>query len=46
MDEDVEALRSEETLIAQAHSRSGCMRATVSLAGVRLPKHALVVEPV
>jgi len=44
--EDVEGLRSANTLIAQAHNRAGCMRATVSPAGVRLPKHAPVTETV
>jgi len=44
--EDVEALRSADTPVEQAHSRAGRMRATVSPAGVRLPKHAPVVETV
>jgi len=38
--------RCTDKPIAQAHSRAGCTRATVSPAGVRLPKHAPVAETV
>ena len=46
MHEDVEAPRCADTPIAQARSCAGCMRATVSPAGVRLSKHAPVAETV
>ena len=36
------ALQHANTLIAQAHRRSGCMGTTVSLAGMRLQKHTPV----
>jgi len=42
----LESLRSADTPTAQAHCRAGCMRITVSPAGVRLPKHGPAVETV
>ena len=46
MHEDVEGLRCAHTPITQVHHRAGCMRATVSPAGMTLPKHGPVVDTV